>query len=375
MSGEKESTPEARDGLTGDPERDPAAKLLLEAPIPNGQSLLLIEGGCGRLAAHFSPGFNQTLNQNMFFRNHSVSQDWLAETKSKTVTCILGDVPRTGSSTEYLAESFDEIVFRLGRGTALVNAALIESFRLLRRGGSLWVSGHTQEGIKSFAKRAETHFGNVHLIRIKSSCRLLRFQKHTDESPSPIDDPLYFEYFDLKLELEKGKSITYGTKPGIFSYRSTDIGTALLAKHIPDCTGLKVLDLGCGSGVVSLVAFERGAKSVLALDVNAVAVTVTSRNFYLKSLSGIGRCTNLTEGVEEEFDLVLSNPPFHHGSETDFSFPGKILDAIAPTLQAGGSVYLVANRFLDYLTPAKGFFQSSEILAREQGYCVYHFVK
>lgn len=381
MSGDMESTPEAKDGLTADPERDSAARLLLDAALGEsnggnntegkGSRLLLIEGGCGALAAHFAPRFPETISHNYLYRNHTVSQALLAGQGLTRVRCLLGDLPRAGKTPGLEPDSCDEIIFRLGRGTALINAALMEAFRLLRKGGNFWVSGHNQEGIKSFAKRAEAHFGNMHLVRIKSSCRLIRFQKESDAPIDPVEDPRYFEMVPLEIGLPKIGKLPYLSKPGIFSYRSTDLGTAALARHFPDCAGREVLDLGCGSGVLSLAAFKAGASSVLAVDANAIATACAEMNFQSQNLPGRVLCTNLTEGIEADFDLILSNPPFHHGSETDFSFPGKILDAILPRLRSGGSVYLVANRFLDYVTQGERRFKSVEILAREQGYCVY----
>jgi len=215
----------------------------------------------------------------------------------------------------------------------------------------------------------------MHLVRIKASCRLLKFRKEADAPSDPVEDPHYFEAVPLEIELAGHGRLAYLSKPGIFSYRSTDLGTAALARHFPDCSGQEVLDLGCGSGVLSLAAFKAGAKSVLAADANAIATACAESNFRSQNLPGRAICTNLTEGIESEFDIVLSNPPFHHGSETDFSFPGKILDAILPRLRPGGSAYLVANRFLDYFAQGQRRFQSVEILAREQGYCVYRLIK
>jgi 16S rRNA (guanine1207-N2)-methyltransferase len=123
--------------------------------------------------------------------------------------------------------------------------------------------------------------------------------------------------------------------------------------------------------VLSLAAGKLGAASILATDANIVATECATGNFKKHQLPGKALCTHLTEGITEEFDLVLSNPPFHQGHNTDYSLPGKILDAIVPRLKAGGSVYLVANRFLDYAAQGNTRFKKVDILAREQGYCVY----
>jgi 16S rRNA (guanine1207-N2)-methyltransferase len=288
---------------------------------------------------------------------------------------------------------FDLIVFRLGRGTAQLNAVLVEAFRLLAPGGSLIVSGHNQEGIKSFAKRGEAHFGNMALQGLKASCRLLRFRKETPAPPEAVEDPRYFQSVRLELTLKSGAKVEYLSKPGIFAYRATDAGTALLALHLPNCAGRTVLDLGCGSGALSLAAFKLGAKAVLATDNSAIATSCAERNFSLAGLPGIVVCADLAEGVEgiegvdgvkgakgaetdgAGFDLIFTNPPFHNDAETDYSLPGRILQTLVGLLKPGGEAYLVANQFLDYSAQAKTLFRESVILAREGGYTIHRMAK
>ena len=370
MSDEKETFPETFDAPNGNPGNDPATKLLREAPLAEGKDLLLIEGGNGQLASHFAPRFKNSVNHNTWYPDHFDAGELLKKS-APSVHCLLSDIPQADAPGGMPSGSFDAILFRLARGTATLNAVLCESFRLLRIGGVFWVSGHNKEGIKSFVKRSEAHFGNANLARIKSSCRLVGFKKESERPVNPVEDPHYFEYQDLEINIPRLGNIAYSSKPGIFSYRTTDLGTALLAKFLPDCAGKTVLDLGCGSGVLSVAAGKAGAASVLAVDANAIATQCTVRNFERHSLPGKVLCTHLTEGLDTEFDIVLSNPPFHQGHATDYSLPGKILDAIIPRLKTGGSIYLVANRFLDYAAQGATRFQKVEVLAREQGYCVY----
>jgi len=375
MSGNLEPAHGKKDGLTADPEHDSAARLLLDAPVERGDRLLLIEGGCGSLAAHFAPAFRETTSQNSLYRNHVISKALLSRQGQARVCCLLGDIPRAGSAPGLEVNSCDVIIFRLHRGVAFANSALIEAFRLLRMGGSFWVAGHNQEGIKSFAKRAEAHFGNMALVRIKASCRLFHFVKKSDMPVLSVEDPHYFETVPLEIELPGFGKLNYVSKPGIFSYRATDAGTAVMAKFFPDCRGRDVMDLGCGSGVLSLSAFKFGAKSVLAVDVNVVATACTDLNFQIQKVPGKTLCTNLTEGIEADFDIVLTNPPFHCGSVTDYSFPGRILDSILPRLRIGGSAYVVANQFLDYAAQGKRRFRTVDLLAREHGYCIYRMTR
>lgn len=360
---------------------DPAEHLLEEAPVRSGGSLLLMEGGPGPLAARFATACPRMVCQNSDIQNHVSAQKTLADLQLPEARCMLGDIPRAVGETtipspwpdapEFPEGSFDQILYRLGKGTASLNGAICEAWKLLREGGSLFLAGHTREGIKSVARRAEGHFGNIELLVLKSSCRLLHFRKHGPAPIEAIPDPAYFDAVPLSLDVPGAGTLSYLSKPGLFSYRTTDTGTALLAGHIPDLEGRTVLDLCCGSGVLSLAAFRRGAEDVLAADSNAIAVSVTRRNFQDAKVPGRALCSNLTESVEGAFDVVLCNPPFHQGTSTDYGFPERILEAVATHLNPGGRLYLVANQFLDYPAKAKNRFTGCEILAQEKGFRVF----
>jgi 16S rRNA (guanine1207-N2)-methyltransferase len=363
-------------------EIDPAIRLLLTAREDTGQRALFILAGDGELAAGFASRFAEVICHNANHTLHTAAQATVARLGLANVRCVLGDLPCTDRDAEtflsgirFPENHFDLIGFRLGRGTAQLNAVLVEAFRLLAPGGSLIVSGHNQEGIKSFAKRGEGHFGNLALQGIKSSCRLLRFRKESEAPPEPIEDPRYFHPVSLELEYSGGGKLTYLTKPGIFAYRATDAGTALLAKHLPSCEGKSVLDLGCGSGALSLAAFRLGAKAVLATDNSAIATACAERNFSLNGVPGKVLCSDLAEGASGDFDLILTNPPFHNDAETDYTLPGRILQTVLRLLKPGGEAYLVANQFLDYSVQAKLLFREAVVLERTQAYTIHRMVK
>ncbi|MCO6451834.1 MAG: methyltransferase [Caldilineales bacterium] len=83
--------------------------------------------------------------------------------------------------------------------------------------------------------------------------------------------------------------------------------------------GLKALDLGCGSGVVSVFAARRGA-DVVAVDNNPDAVRCARINALL---NGVEAQVDVRLGdlfapvANETFDLVVFNPPFYRGKPKD----------------------------------------------------------
>lgn len=86
----------------------------------------------------------------------------------------------------------------------------------------------------------------------------------------------------------------------------------LLASLIPNCAGQRVLDIGCGSGILSLAAAANGARSVLAIDLSPRAVAFTTFNALLNGHSNVrAEVIGLDQLSDPRpFDRILLNPPF-----------------------------------------------------------------
>jgi len=72
--------------------------------------------------------------------------------------------------------------------------------------------------------------------------------------------------------------------------------------------GATVLDVGCGSGVLSVVAARLGAPYVEAIDISMAAVEATVANAERNGVAGaVAASTRPLEDVAGEFDIVLAN--------------------------------------------------------------------
>ncbi len=80
-------------------------------------------------------------------------------------------------------------------------------------------------------------------------------------------------------------------------------------ENIPVLPGSKVLDLGCGTGILSIAAARMGALSVTALDPDPDAIKTTISNIQLNSVEKVLRPLEgeLEALDEEEFDLIIAN--------------------------------------------------------------------
>ena len=95
----------------------------------------------------------------------------------------------------------------------------------------------------------------------------------------------------------------------------------VLAALAPDLSGRRVLDVGCGSGVLGIVAATRGA-TVTAIDIDGAAIAATTANAARNDVADRVRATTtpLAE-VATGHDLVLANIHAH------------VLTAMAPDLR------------------------------------------
>lgn len=76
-----------------------------------------------------------------------------------------------------------------------------------------------------------------------------------------------------------------------------------------DCRGAAVADVGCGSGILAILAAKRGADAVLALDIDPIAIENSVENSELNNVADIVRSeVGSTEKLaEHEYDIVVAN--------------------------------------------------------------------
>ena len=71
--------------------------------------------------------------------------------------------------------------------------------------------------------------------------------------------------------------------------------------------GLSVLDMGCGTGVLAILASLKGAKSILAIDNDPIASNSATENFEINEVFGEVICGDAKDIQGLSFDLILAN--------------------------------------------------------------------
>jgi 16S rRNA (guanine1207-N2)-methyltransferase len=170
--------------------------------------------------------------------------------------------------------------------------------------------------------------------------------------------------------------LVFATQPGVFSHDAPDEGTLLLLDVVIPLlkSHQRVLDLGCGVGIIGLAAaasLTRGEVWMVDSDIRAVRLAEQNAR-----LNGVENAHVVLGDITLDlpplrFDLVLSNPPTHSGKEVLAAFVRESHEVLRP----GGRLYFVVNRLLSVRDAMAATFGNAEQVERRKGFLVFRSEK
>lgn len=184
-------------------------------------------------------------------------------------------------------------------------------------------------------------------------------------------------------QLDAPRSILDGrfiSRPGVFAWDRIDAASALLAECLPgDFIGVGA-DLGSGYGFLSseILAHNENASALHLHEAEARALDCAKINLasFADTTELDFRWHDVTTGLPQAYDFIVTNPPFHATQKTGRPDIGQRFIAVAAqALKPGGRLWLVANRHLPYEQTLGANFGSVRVAAERDGFKAIEAVK
>lgn len=269
-------------------------------------------------------------------------------------------------------EGFDVVFLNIPKGKEVAQRLVRIAAWALRPGGRLYLAGPKRGGIESLIAYARDLFGRAPVWAYGSGYRVA---VATRPPALPIELP-GDDFVERTAEV-RGRIWRFVTRPGLFSWAGLDEGTRRLIEHMEIRPHEHVLDLGCGYGIVGVVAaHEAWEGRVVMVDISAAALEASRRTVALYALPHVEiRLSDVIAGVRgERFDVVVTNPPIHQGFGVEREVAMQFVHDAPLVLRPGGRLYLVGAVVLPYRTIIERVFGNVEVLFDDRHYRVYRAV-
>lgn len=240
------------------------------------------------------------------------------------------------------------------------------------KGSDIFIVGENRTGVKS-VEALLGEFGTIQKIDSARRCGLYHF---VAESRLAFELAPWFQPYHLTID---NTDITIQTLPGVFSQKELDAGSELLLSALlerPDIIKGQVLDVGCGSGILSAVLGKLFDNIQLTLSDVSIAALESSKATL--SCNGIDQpdrahvvASDVFSHLSDKYHLIISNPPFHDGKQTSYVAVDSLIKNAKKHLKLNGYLCLVANTFLPYQAILTDTFKQVEVIAQTTKFKVY----
>jgi 16S rRNA G1207 methylase RsmC len=274
------------------------------------------------------------------------------------------DRERQFSPLPELPEKVDVGIINIPKTMDLFELYLNHLSRSLSEQGMVICSFMTKYFSPQMLSIAGEYFEDVEQSLARKKSRLLILKNKTERPVKKFIHTIPFAFEGEREELQQYF--------GVFSSGNIDYATQFLIEHLTlKDDDKKMMDLASGNGVIARAIQLKDPEaeihlvddSILAVESSKLNLDLANTNFHWDD--------TLKDFEVNSFDLVVSNPPFHFGNETNIEVSLRLFQEVANILKPGGRFICVANRHLNYKTHLVKNFSKAKIMNQNKKYVLY----
>ncbi len=266
--------------------------------------------------------------------------------------------------------SLSHVFYRISKEKPVTHYIINQAHRLLMPGGKLFLCGQKNEGIKTYIDKAGKLFGCTASAQKNGTVYSAVLDNMLPQNDQRLDDSVYPQL----RPINSPQGITIHSKPGLFGWNKIDQGSEFLIQALPALLDQlpqppkRLLDLGCGYGYLTLMTANLPLEQRVLTDNNAAALHTARRNCELNQIAAEIIAADAGDQIQQTFDLILCNPPFHQGFSVDSDLTDKFILSAKRLLAKHGIALFVVNQFIPLERKAREHFRQVNVLAHNSSF-------
>ena len=273
------------------------------------------------------------------------------------------------SSLDSLPNDIDVILYKIPKSKSLLIEQLIQIKKSVNDNCIFIAADRAKEIHSSTLKVFEKHLGTTKTSLAVKKARLVFCQfdnKQVHPSPFPTVWPLSHK----STNDSPSRELTISNHANVYAREKLDIGARYFIANLPKvAANSKVIDLGCGNGVVGVTVLANQTNAhVHFIDESRMALASAKQNVMTNLPDLIEQCeftlndclTNIEGG---SVHLILCNPPFHQNTATTDHIAWQMFKDSHRVLKKGGELRIIGNRQLAYHIKLQRIFGNETLVA------------
>ncbi|MEY8251843.1 MAG: methyltransferase, partial [Colwellia sp.] len=285
------------------------------------------------------------------------------------------------NSLDSLPNDIDIILYKIPKSKALLIEQLIQIKKSVSDNCIFIAADRAKEIHSSTLKVFEKHLGTTKTSLAVKKARLIFCQfdnKQVHQSPFPT----IWSLAHKSNNDSPSRELIISNHANVYAREKLDIGARYFIENLPKVTAnSKVIDLGCGNGVIGLSVLANQADAhVQFIDESTMAIASAKQNIMTNLPELIEQCEftlndSLTDIEGGSVDLILCNPPFHQNTATTDHIAWQMFKDSHRVLKKGGELRIIGNQQLAYHIKLQRLFGNETLIASNNKFVTQSAIK